>query len=763
MRRTLCGFLTVLAGLLFVCRQRQAGAEVIEGKYYSRVYSCLSANVGNAHPADLPEGEKLWKLQPGSEEERLVKEEITRLDPDILILIEAYDQDQARNICFDREKRRYTHSVVGGLYDFICIRNEVGEIVDHQAVLDDVGFGAAYTDIKLKDEEGRMARIFFVHPPSNFPKPPFLWTKKEHQIHQDIFQWVCGHMVPDVPCLIAGDFNNDFVRWQEKSSLEIKSQAERLGLWIFNPLSIHSMPDGSAKRDYEATHRLPNEAMGERTLDWVLGKNTVPPSQVPERGLKTSSFTTTMPGWWQQSSPTAFDHKPLFGQVVFSWPEDNTQPETASALAVVMDSSGSMEGEKLSGAKRAASGLLSILTPSDRACLIAFSEAACREVELAQVTEESRAQLQKRIGILEAGDRTNITAGLELALDELWGCGSKTAAFLLSDGMHNVGPGPLEGYPSIAQRFRDAGCPVSTIAYGSGGGTYSGVDEKTLRDIALLTGGTFWWGSPANLTQVYHKINAHLNNQSVLVSYNDLISQGKQLTYQASIDEDIERATFFADWQGSLIELCLTTPDKTEIRPDNFSETHGVSYQKGATFCFYQIDNPTPGKWNARLIGQEINQPKEQVNLTVSGASSFSANILGFQPCYSQREAIPILVKVSGAQNAKVSAVIKKPSPNLKGMLERNVIDIGALLLHALFKKQKVKLYDDGQHNDLDANDGFFGGLYQDADINGCYLVTVRCVSTKPNKEKTIRVLKESIQIGPIEDRSVTLADFLGL
>jgi len=207
------------------------------------------------------------------------------------------------------------------------------------------------------------------------------------------------------------------------------------------------------------------------------------------------------------------------------------------------------------------------------------------------------------------------------------------------------------------------------------------------------------------------------------------------------------------------------------ISPENFHNFPGVDYQKGDTFCFYQVDEPKPGDWQAKLFGKEIDRESEQVNLTVSGSSPLLANIFGLQPSYRRGEAVQIKVKVLGLfdsapeilRDAKVTAEIKKPTPNLKKMLQKRVIDLGDFLQYALTKKKTLNLHDDGRHGDGEANDGIFSAEYKEADENGYYLLTVKCEAIKPNGEKILRTLQESIQVGPIEDRAVTLADFLGL
>lgn len=439
-----------------------------------------------------------------------------------------------------------------------------------------------------------------------------------------------------------------------------------------------------------------------------------------------------------------------------------TVPQPATAIAVIVDRSGSMEGEKIAKAKSAADGFFSGLTPSDYSCLVTFESDARTEVGLLQATPGNKIMLQAVAGKVEAGGSTNIGSGLTHGFIQLSAANALTSktALLMSDGQHNTG----ELWPAV-KLFEDKDWPIYTVAYGAD------ADQATLAEIARKTGGTFFPAGLPNIAQVYHKISAHMHRQSVLFSYNDLISQGKELNYQVSIDPDIQSTTFFADWQGSTVELHLITPDGKEINPNNFSTVSGVTYEQGPTYCFYRVQNPKAGNWKAKLIGKLIEKAKEQVNFTVSGGSPFLTNILGFQPEYKVKEHIGILVKVSSLfegdqgllRDIKVTAEIKKPSPKLleKEAGDRIRINIVEALLYPLFKIQRLKLHDDGKHGDLQAQDGVFTNIYKDADTNGLYVVTLVIEAKRANGEKVSRTLRESIQIGPIEETKITLADFL--
>ncbi|MFZ2330425.1 MAG: choice-of-anchor X domain-containing protein, partial [Atribacterota bacterium] len=218
-----------------------------------------------------------------------------------------------------------------------------------------------------------------------------------------------------------------------------------------------------------------------------------------------------------------------------------------------------------------------------------------------------------------------------------------------------------------------------------------------------------------------------------------------------------------------IVDLQLKTPDEEIVSHDNFHSFPGVDYQFGDTYSFYEVDKPKPGDWQVTLYGREIDQKSEQVNLTVSGNSPLLANIFGLQSYYRRGEPIQIKVKIADLftseqasySDFKVTAVIKKPSPNMKKMIQKGKIDFGELFLYALTKKKKINLYDDGRHGDWNASDDIYGALYKDTEEIGHYVITITCKAKKADGEEITRVLRESVQVGPMEDRTVTLADFL--
>jgi len=158
-------------------------------------------------------------------------------------------------------------------------------------------------------------------------------------------------------------------------------------------------------------------------------------------------------------------------------------------VIVVLDRSGSMEGDKLARAKAAAQALLGELGRDDRFGLVAYASDAVVAIPLTAVTRENLGSLAERIGALQVEGGTNIAAGLDL--------GAQVASFesgdrakrviLMSDGMANVGDASLEGLTRRASQTASRSCVVTAIGVGSD------FDERVMTAIADAGTGNFYY------------------------------------------------------------------------------------------------------------------------------------------------------------------------------------------------------------------------------------------------------------------------------
>jgi Mg-chelatase subunit ChlD len=135
---------------------------------------------------------------------------------------------------------------------------------------------------------------------------------------------------------------------------------------------------------------------------------------------------------------------------------------------LVLDTSGSMEGEAMTRAKQAARALVDRLAPTDRFSLVAFSSSAEVKVKEGPVGAR-RAAIQAVIDGLRADGGTNISEGMRLAYAEAREGAPPDAVrvvLLMSDGRPNAGTTGREPLARLAlDAFQDG---IQTSAFGLG-------------------------------------------------------------------------------------------------------------------------------------------------------------------------------------------------------------------------------------------------------------------------------------------------------
>jgi Ca-activated chloride channel family protein len=159
-------------------------------------------------------------------------------------------------------------------------------------------------------------------------------------------------------------------------------------------------------------------------------------------------------------------------------------------LALVLDRSGSMAGEKLWYAKRAVSWLLTRLEPTDRVAIVAFDDDALLAAPLAPA---ELGLATDAVGEIGPGNMTNLSGGWLKGIEELRRApeDEPRKLIVLSDGMANVGitkPGALV---SLAGSVANEGIGTTTIGYGAD------FDEDLLTALADAGGGNAHYAKTA--------------------------------------------------------------------------------------------------------------------------------------------------------------------------------------------------------------------------------------------------------------------------
>jgi Ca-activated chloride channel family protein len=215
--------------------------------------------------------------------------------------------------------------------------------------------------------------------------------------------------------------------------------------------------------------------------------------------------------------------------VAFAKPQaTQAVPVEKASVVLVTDESGSMSAtdvdpSRLAAAQSAADKFLDRVPSKLLVGFVGFSSQTNAVVEPTLDRDEVRTALSS----LNADGGTATGDALNAALDRLEarrgkdGKRAPAAVILLSDGARTEGSDPL----AAAQRAKQLGIPVSTVALGTDAGTVPGPqgepipvppDPATLQEISSITGGTFTQTADAGeLDKVYKKLGSKVGTKRV--------------------------------------------------------------------------------------------------------------------------------------------------------------------------------------------------------------------------------------------------------
>jgi Ca-activated chloride channel homolog len=188
--------------------------------------------------------------------------------------------------------------------------------------------------------------------------------------------------------------------------------------------------------------------------------------------------------------------KPNTGTSVFVAVDLTPSPAAVASrtrsIALALDASGSMDGDKIEQAKAAALGLIKQLRPTDQLSIVSFADTV--SVQLPSSKVGNAKEVTAAVKALAVGGLTAMYDGLEAAFKQArqasQEAGTVTRVLLLTDGNPTVGRTDGRDFVALAQGMREAGITIAAIGIGNdynefllqriaeaGGGMWHHIDE----------------------------------------------------------------------------------------------------------------------------------------------------------------------------------------------------------------------------------------------------------------------------------------------
>lgn len=176
------------------------------------------------------------------------------------------------------------------------------------------------------------------------------------------------------------------------------------------------------------------------------------------------------------------------------------QQRTPANIALVIDRSGSMQGERIAHAREAANMAIDRMTPRDIASVVAFDDKIDVLVRAGNV--EDHQKYRREIERLESRGSTAIYAAVQAAAREVRkfkSPGRMSRIILMSDGLANVGPSQPSDFERLGRELGSEGISVTTIGLGSD------YNEDLMSRLAHASDGNHAFArSGADLTRIFN-------------------------------------------------------------------------------------------------------------------------------------------------------------------------------------------------------------------------------------------------------------------
>lgn len=176
-------------------------------------------------------------------------------------------------------------------------------------------------------------------------------------------------------------------------------------------------------------------------------------------------------------------------------------------VILVIDTSGSMEGEPIAQARSAARSFAENLAPADQAAVVSFANS----VQVVSALTPDRSRTLSALDSLVAQGNTALFSGVVEAVEQARAADlPRRAVILLSDGLDFGGASQVSRQAALTQAT-NAGIPFYVIGLGED------IDRPFLEELAAASKGAFFEApAPGRIPEIYDQLSQILRSQYVV-------------------------------------------------------------------------------------------------------------------------------------------------------------------------------------------------------------------------------------------------------
>ncbi len=284
-------------------------------------------------------------------------------------------------------------------------------------------------------------------------------------------------------------------------------------------------------------------------------------------------------------------------------------------VALVIDRSGSMSGDKIEHAKDAARRLVNVLGERDRVAIVSYSTDVTVDFYSQPVTDSSRVALFRAINDIAIGGGTNLSGGFQRGFSEVskWkNAEAINRVILMSDGHANVGVTRQDRLQELSRTALGSGTSVSTLGVGLD------YNEDLMTAMANLGAGNYYFVDRSEaigpiFEQELNSLAATVaRNTAVVIKLGPGVSLGELhgFDYKLSGDQIYVSLAEFAAKEKKNILIKLAASGAVE----------GASPIITTSMSYDDLVNDKPGHHNQALravVTTDASKADEMVNVDV--------------------------------------------------------------------------------------------------------------------------------------------------